>query len=209
MLRALFTVGCLFFFVIVSVQAGTVSGKIELSEPKKRRGHLRYGGANLENMGPPAPFLGVVYLTPKNSVLVKPSTVPAVMEQRGLQFHPAVLPIFKGSSVMFPNFDNTYHNVFSYSPEKRFDLGRFTKGEEPPVVTFDKTGEVRVFCEVHEHMRAIILVLDTPYFVSTDDSGNFELTDVPAGEYTMHIWRLNHDVETRLVIVGSERVVIE
>ena len=131
------------------------------------------------------------------------------MSQRGLQFYPAVLPVSLGSQVAFPNEDNTYHNVFSYSPEKRFDLGRYAKGEGPPVVTFDQAGTVRVFCEVHEHMRAIVLVVDTPYFTVTDEVGRFELSDIPPGDYTLNVWRLNQPMHTQEVTVDSGERMIE
>lgn len=208
MFRPLFLLFSALLLSIPALDATSISGQIDLEQGKARRPHLRYGGANLSEIGPPAPFVGVVYLTSTQPIEVTPPLEPAVMEQKGLQFYPAVLPILKGTSVSFPNQDNTYHNVFSYSPEKRFDLGRYAKNEEPPLVVFEKAGEVRVFCEVHEHMRAIVLVLDTPYFAATDTEGSFELTEVPSGDYTLNIWRMGKDLETRPVTIGSEPLVI-
>lgn len=188
--------------------AGSISGEVDLKPAKQRRGALRYGG-DLTELGPPAPFLGVVYLTQKGLNAGTPPKEPLVMSQKGLQFYPAVLPIAAGSKVAFPNEDNTYHNVFSYSPEKRFDLGRYAKGEGPPVVTFDQAGEVRIFCEVHEHMRAVVLVLETPYFTTTGEDGAFTLSDVPPGEYTLNVWRLNRPLHTQSVKVDEGKTVIE
>lgn len=188
--------------------AGTVSGQVDLKPEKQRRGVIRYAGDTSE-LGPPAPFLAVVYLTRDGLSGGTPPEEPSVMSQRGLQFYPAVLPVTTGSKVAFPNKDNTYHNVFSYSPEKRFDLGRYAKGEEPPIVTFDKAGEVRVFCEVHEHMRAIVLVLDTPYFTTTDEEGRFSLSEVPPGEYTLNLWRLNKPLHSQKVEVGEGKSVVK
>jgi len=188
---------------VALASAGTIRGSIDLEEGTQRRGALRYGGADAAEMGPPAPFLGVVYLTGEAVRTTEPPGEPEVMSQRGLQFYPAVLPVQVGTSVAFPNEDNTYHNVFSYSPEKRFDLGRYAKDEEPPVVTFGEAGEVRIFCEVHEHMRAVVLVLETPYFTTTDADGNFVLEDVPEGDYALNIWRIKKDRETREVSVGE------
>ena len=81
-----------------------------------------------------------------------------------------------------------YHSVFSYSAARKFDLGRYRAGEEPDAVVFDKPGTVSLFCEIHEHMRAQIVVVDTPYFVLTDAKGNFTLPNLPAGSHTFHVW---------------------
>ena len=82
----------------------------------------------------------------------------------------------------FPNLDDTYHNIFSYSPAKRFDLGRYPPNEKPtPSQIFDRAGLVTLRCDIHEHMRGLILVLDTPYFTITDPDGHYRLTKLPAG----------------------------
>lgn len=81
-----------------------------------------------------------------------------------------------------------YHSVFSYSAARKFDLGRYRAGEEPDAVVFDKPGTVSLFCEIHEHMRAQIVVVDTPYFVLTDAKGNFTLPNLPSGSHTFHVW---------------------
>jgi hypothetical protein len=95
---------------------------------------------------------------------------------------------FRGETVEFPNRDDTYHSVFSYSKTKRFDLGRYRKGEEPASIVFDKPGVVKLFCEIHEHMRATVLVLDTPYFAKTDGDGSFRIESVPPGRYRLTAW---------------------
>src|SRR6266480_816666 len=85
--------------------------------------------------------------------------------------------------------DDTYHNIFSYSPAKRFDLGRYRPEERPiPSVVFDVAGLVTLRCDIHDHMRGLILVLNTPYFVITDESGRFRLSGLPAGHYTLKAW---------------------
>ena len=91
--------------------------------------------------------------------------------------------------------------MFSLSPTKRFDLGRYRPDTRPiPSVVFDVAGLVTVRCDIHEHMRALILVLDTPHFVVTDERGNFRLADLPSGHYTLKAWvdsrtTLEHPVE--------------
>ncbi|MCC7375821.1 MAG: hypothetical protein IT581_14280 [Verrucomicrobiales bacterium] len=135
----------------------------------------------------PNPPVAVVYL---EGTFPRPA-VPAVTNilQKDLTFVPALLPIQAGTKVEFPNEDNTYHNVFSYSPAKRFDLGRYRPEERPiPSQVFDVPGLVTLRCEIHEHMRAVVLVLDTPYFVTTDTAGRFRLAGLPAGKFKLSAW---------------------
>jgi plastocyanin len=135
----------------------------------------------------PMPPLAVVYLEgtfPKRS-----STATKQMLQKDLTFAPALLPVQVSTRVEFPNLDDTYHNIFSFSPAKRFDLGRYRSDEVPiPSVLFDVPGLVTVRCDIHEHMRALILVLDTPYFVISDTEGRYRLSGLPAGHYTLKAW---------------------
>lgn len=133
------------------------------------------------------PALAIVYL---EGTFPKPSTLPIQqMSQRGYAFDPGLLPVQVGTTVQFPNFDDTYHDVFSFSPARRFDLGRYRPDTKPvPSQTFDVPGPVTLRCDIHEHMRGLILVLDTPYFVITDVEGNFHLNNLPAGHYTLKAW---------------------
>jgi plastocyanin len=139
---------------------------------------------------------GVVSIDPPTAVVYlegdfpKPTALPtAEVRQKDFTFVPAVLPIQVGTRVEFPNDDKTYHNIFSYSPAKRFDLGRYRSDERPiPAEVFDKPGLITLRCDIHEHMRAIILVLDTPHFVLSDSSGDFHLNGLPPGHYTLKAW---------------------
>lgn len=134
-----------------------------------------------------SPPLAVVFLEGKFTPPVIQAT--ARMEQKGLAFHPAILPIRVGTRVEFPNLDDTYHNIFSYSSPKRFDLGRYRPDERPiPSQVFDTPGLVTLRCDIHEHMRALIVILDTPHFTLTDEAGHFRLKGVPAGRYVLKAW---------------------
>ena len=118
-------------------------------------------------------------------------TVPAkaVMTQQNLAFVPSLLPVAVGTRVEFPNLDATYHDVFSYSAPKRFDLGRYRAEEQPvPSQVFDVAGLVTLRCDIHEHMRGLILVLATPHFVVTDAAGRFRLGGLPPGRYVLKAW---------------------
>jgi plastocyanin len=117
------------------------------------------------------------------------ATRTARMVQKDLSFLPSILAVRTGTRVEFPNLDDTYHNIFSYSPAKRFDLGRYRSDERPvPSVVFDVAGLVTLRCDIHEHMRALILVLDTPYFVVSDPQGSYRLDGLPAGHYLLKAW---------------------
>ncbi|MBA3963258.1 MAG: hypothetical protein H0X40_15345 [Chthoniobacterales bacterium] len=119
-----------------------------------------------------------------------PATLPTKeVAQKDLAFLPPLLAIEVGTKVSFPNLDDTYHNIFSYSPAKRFDLGRYPPRENPaPFQIFDKPGLITLRCDIHEHMRGLILVLATPYFTVTDTAGNFRLTKLPAGHFVAKAW---------------------
>src|SRR5207302_4391177 len=104
----------------------------------------------------------------------------AVMDQRNETFVPHLLAIMTGTTVDFPNSDHLYHNVFSLSKTKRFDLGRYAAGHSRPV-RFDQPGIVRVFCDIHSHMNAFILVFSHPFFAVTDPEGRYRIDNVPPG----------------------------
>jgi plastocyanin len=145
------------------------------------------------------PPLAVVYL--EGSFPKRSASAEKQMLQKDLNFVPALLPVQVGTRVTFPNLDDTYHNIFSFSPAKRFDLGRYRPDETPiPSVVFDVPGLVTVRCDIHEHMRALILVLDTPYFAISDPDGRFRLSGLPPGHHTLKAWlssktTLEHPVE--------------
>lgn len=133
------------------------------------------------------PPVAVVYLEGDFPPTVNPPMQQ--MAQKNLMFVPALLPVEVGTRVEFPNLDSTYHNIFSFSPTKRFDLGRYRSDEKPiPAVVFDKPGLVTLRCDIHEHMRALILVLPTPYFVQTGTDGRFHLEGAPPGHYVLKAW---------------------
>ncbi len=133
------------------------------------------------------PPTAVVYLEGSFPKGAAPAT--AKMAQKNLNFVTPLLPVQVGTKVEFPNEDDTYHNIFSYSPAKRFDLGRYRPEERPiPSQVFDTAGMVTLHCDIHEHMRGIILVLDTPHFVRSDTEGKYRLTGLPPGRYTLKAW---------------------
>ncbi len=120
----------------------------------------------------------------------KPSSAElhlAEMNQINKTFVPAVLPIQAGTRVHFPNRDQIQHHVYSFSRTKSFELPLY-RGEDANPVLFDKPGVVKLGCNIHDWMSAIILVLPTPHFAMTDDDGRYLLRGVPSGEYTLTAW---------------------
>jgi len=133
------------------------------------------------------PPLAVVYLEGAFPPAASPPT--RQMAQKDLAFVPTLLAVPVGTRVEFPNLDDTYHNIFSFSQAKRFDLGRYRTDERPvPTQLFDVPGLVVLRCDIHEHMRGLILVLPTPYFAVTDAEGRFRLAGLPAGHATLKVW---------------------
>ena len=170
----------------------TLEGVVPVRPLKVATGtKAKYGARTTTVVDPPDPPTSVVWMVgsfpPLDSKSVPIAKAPA-MDQRGFQFRPCVMAVQTGTPVSFPNKDPMYHSVFSYSAARKFDLGRYRAGEEPDAVVFDKPGTVSLFCEIHEHMRAQIVVVDTPFFVVTDAKGNFTLPNLPAGSHTFHVW---------------------
>ncbi len=166
----------------------TVEGRVEL--PKSRSAPVqakRYEIVTKGGVLSTQPPLAVIYL---DGPFPQPASLPTKqVTQKDLTFIPALLPVRVGTKVEFPSLDDTYHNIFSYSPAKRFDLGRYRPDERPvPSQVFDKPGLITLRCDIHEHMRGLILVLNTPYFVMTDTAGRFRLGGLPAGHYTLRAW---------------------
>lgn len=111
----------------------------------------------------------------------------ARMNQRAEQFVPRVLAVTAGTTVDFPNNDKTFHNVFSLSRVRSFDLGRFAPGRTGSV-RFDRSGIVPVFCDIHSHMSAFVVVFTHRFFRVTDTDGRYRLDQVPPGTYTVVGW---------------------
>lgn len=185
-------------------EGGPVSGTVALPEgggARNPRLKLRYvGQTGLGEKKPAAPSPAVVYL--EGAPASRASGKSEEIVQQGLEFHPRVLAVQVGTTVRFPNGDDLYHNVFSYSPARRFDLGRYPKGESKEVV-FDQKGRVDVFCELHEHMRAFILVIDNPHFAACREDGTFEIPRVPPGKYTLVAWHERFEAVRQPVEVGA------
>lgn len=184
MIRALLAIS----LIGAAAEAATIEGRVSLprgrATPVVNQRYEIVTKAGVLSTNPP---VAVVYL---EGDFPKPATPPvAQILQKELAFIPTLLPVQVGTRVEFPNLDDTYHNIFSFSPPKRFDLGRYRSDERPiPSQLFGVPGLVTLRCDIHEHMRALILVLATPHFAVTDAEGRFTLPNVPAGKFTLKAW---------------------
>lgn len=181
-------------------QSGTVSGRVEMKTIPPRTVVSRYPspGGPLQRTIDPIPT--VVFIEgPVAGAPAWPGHIATAIAQKGLRFSPSLLAIPMNTSVSFPNEDSEFHNVFSYSRTKRFDLGRYPKGESKSV-TFDKPGIVKAYCEVHPWMRAAILVLETPCYAIVSGDGSFSIEGIPAGQHELVVWNID---------AGSKKVAVD
>jgi plastocyanin len=170
-------------------EAGTVSGRVDAPEgaaQKKLRMKIKYAGPGVEKHTAPDPSPAVVWIENAPAAKVEPKTVE--IRQEGLEFRPRVVAVSVGSTIKFPNNDDVFHNVFSYSKAKRFDLGRYPKGETKSE-TFETRGQVDLRCEVHDHLRGYIHVFDHPYYAVAREDGTYSIPKVPPGKYTLVAWK--------------------
>lgn len=187
---------------VASPANGTIRGRVEIRRPAGEA----TGRPSVADLGMTAPHTppdrrSVVYLDPAPRAAFDAREEPrARMDQRDETFVPHVLAIVAGTTIDFPNSDQTYHNVFSLSKTKSFDLGRYAVGRSK-AVRFDRPGIVRVFCDIHSHMSAFILVFSHRYFAVADQEGRYRLEHVPPGTYTVVAWNESVPVESRQVVI--------
>lgn len=143
----------------------------------------------------------VVFIDGKPAGAVAPPAKPVqVITQRDAIFRPHLLPVVAGTTVEWPNKDEIFHNVFSMSETKQFDLGLY-RDPEVKKVTFEKTGRVDVFCSIHSKMSCVILVLENPWFSAVDKNGQFRIENVPAGRHRLKAWHERMPAQTIEIVV--------
>ncbi|HYP07996.1 MAG TPA: carboxypeptidase regulatory-like domain-containing protein [Bryobacteraceae bacterium] len=167
-----------------AASAANVSGTVTLLDSRDPavRGRKDFSGV-------------VVWLEPvSGSASVRPSPRAQII-QKNKRFTPHILAIAAGTTVDFPNFDPIFHNAFSNFEGKVFDVGLYAPGASR-AVRFDRPGIVRVFCNIHPHMSAIIAVVNTPHFATSQTDGRYQIANVPAGEYRLQVMHERATQET-------------
>ena len=186
---------------------GTIRGRVEVKriiQPVERRPSASDTTATPPPREIPDPRRAVVYLERgPAAALESREPVRAQMDQRNETFLPHVLTIDQGTVVDFPNNDTTYHTVFSISKTRKFDLGRYARGKSRSV-RFDQPGVVRIFCDIHSHMSAFVLVFNHPYYAKAEADGRYRLDNVPPGTYTVSAWHEGEARETKTVTVPPQ-----
>ena len=189
----------------------TVRGVVKIETKIQPRSHAinfysRRGGPAV----PPKPAAPVnelesvvLYLEDFNAAPPFPRRSPGVeptIRQVNETFVPQMLAIQTGETVRFPNDDPFFHNVFSLSGARSFDLGRYPKNQVRSI-KFDRPGIVKVFCHIHSHMNAVIRIFDHPYFGRAGSDGTFSIAQVPEGTYTIVAWHERLKLQRQVIRV--------
>jgi plastocyanin len=175
--------------------AATVKGRVSLlsSRDPNVRKHTDYSGV-------------VAWLEPVSEAPLLPAgTRHAQMIQKNKTFSPHVLPILMGTVVEFPNFDPIFHNAFSNYNGQVFDVGLYPPGSTRSLA-FRREGVVRVFCNIHPSMSAVILVLRSRYFAVSTMDGSFQIADVPPGSYRLHVFHERSTEQTLAALTHAVEV---
>jgi len=181
--------------LLTAATAATVSGQVELvsSHAPNIRQHTDFSGV-------------VVWLEPTPGTPVIPASAGrAEMVQRNKTFTPHVLAVSVGTVVDFPNFDPIFHNAFSNYNGQIFDIGLYQPGTTKSLA-FRREGVVRVFCNIHPTMSAVIVVLRSRYFATSAKNGGFEIANVPAGSYRMHVFHERAEEQTLTALTRTIEV---
>jgi plastocyanin len=147
----------------------------------------------------------VIWFDSPSELPVVPSRV--VLDQRNLTFVPRVLVVRVGTQVEMPNSDEVFHNVFSFHHGKRFDLGIYPAGTRR-LVSFDRPGVSRIFCNIHPTMAAYVVAVDSFHFAVTDAAGRFMVPGVGPGRYVYHLWRAGEEETSSSIVIDTDQPVV-
>ena len=184
--------------VAVPTAAGSIVGHVTLTPTRGSEVSFRPYAGRVSSLPAPSRVArgqvtdAVVYVerAPAGAHFTARREVPQ-LAQRGQSFEPRVVVVPAGGTVSFPNFDPIYHNVFSVSPARRFDLGKYPRGQTRQV-TFPRAGVVSVFCDIHADMAAFVVVTPTTAWTRAAADGRFALAGLAPGRYRVAWWHPDH-----------------
>jgi plastocyanin len=204
----------MFSIVMLSAaQAGTLTGTVRAEGKPEAEGTTaggnydsrKYKFAERVNYAELRDFVVYIEGPVGTNVVLPPSKLVTVsthrVTQKSAMFTPHVLPVMAGTTVEWPNDDEIFHNVFSMSEAKQFDLDLYKGNPHDKRVTFDKTGRVDVFCSIHANMHCIVLVLQNPFYALPDDRGHYSISNVPPGTYKLKAWHERLPAQTKEIVV--------
>jgi len=207
-MRTPFTLALLCTFA-AAAHAGSIRGHVTVPPAPPVEARFKpYAGRASSLAAPERPQRGlvtdaVIYV---DSMAAEPAHAPPAqhpkLAQRAQAFEPRVVVIPAGGTVDFPNLDPIYHNVFSVSPTRRFDLGKYPRGQSRSI-TFHRPGQVNVFCDIHSDMAAFILVVPNPHFARAAADGSFEIPDLAPGRYRLRAWHPDFTARELEVVVPA------
>jgi plastocyanin len=191
-MRAFLQIATAAVWSVSLLAGGTVRGEIEIvsSHDPDVRKHSDYSGV-------------VLWLDPVSGPLQPLVAKRAEMIQKGKRFSPHVLAITVGTTVDFPNYDPIFHNAFSNFDGQIFDVGLYPPGTSRSIL-FRREGIVRIFCNIHPAMSAVIVVLKSPYFTTSGKNGAFTIANVPPGSYRLKVF---HERATQQTLDALTRTV--
>lgn len=189
------------FFLFINLNIG-ISLAANLSDSE--RGTLRGTVSTPRRI---KPNQTVVYIMSHNfTEKFIPPAEPKVMDQHGKAFHPYVLPVLMGTTVVFPNNDPFFHNVFSPSTYvTKLNFGAYPPGSKKSK-TFNNPGTAILQCNIHDFMEGYILILRNPFFVVPEKKGKYEIHNIPPGEYQVKIWSKKYRVPTKTVVIKANEI---
>lgn len=207
---------CLFSFPC-AVTAGNIAGAVQIKSKIRK---LKHGKKKKKDAYGSDDFLkkkkadeGSAGFTDESQQVVvyivdagkkyPPPALHATMKQEHRMFSPHVLPIVAGQEVDFPNHDTIYHDVYSESDTKKFELPDYAMGKSD-TIKFNKTGIVELFCGIHTNMNAYILILQNPFFAKPDAVHHYEIKNVPPGKYILRAWHPRVETKEKEITVPAE-----
>lgn len=187
-------------------ETGRITGRVILTAPVAAPlASAAYATRRVERVSAPATseINNVVVFVQDAPRTAGVAAMRARIAQQGETFVPRVVAVTRGSTIDFPNGDPYFHDVFSLSRAASFDLGSYPRGSSRSW-QFHRAGIVKVYCHIHSHMSASILVFDHPYFAMPHADGGFTIDDLPAGTYHVSAWheRIGENVQTVRVDPG-------